>query len=98
MAIRWGIIGTSNISHDFVVAMNTLPRSEHSITSVASRNMARSEEFAKHFDIPKAYDSYVAIANDTDVGKSRDIRFPIKRRIDSEVVCHLSVGGSRIYT
>lgn len=69
MATRWGIIGTSNISHDFVVAINTLPQMEHLIVSVASRNITRSQEFAKQFEIPKAYDSYLCMANDTDVGK-----------------------------
>lgn len=70
MATRWGIIGTSNISHDFVVAMNTLPRTEHTVTAVASRDIARSQEFAKQFDIPKTYDSYLSLANDLEVGKT----------------------------
>lgn len=70
MATRWGIIGTSNISHDFVVAINTLPRTEHYVTSVSSRDITRSREFAKKFEIPKAYDSYLSMANDTEVGKN----------------------------
>lgn len=76
MATRWGIIGTSNISHDFVVAMNTLSRTEHLVTAVASKDMARSKEFAKQFDIPKSYDSYLSIANDTEVGKN-NVLIPI---------------------
>lgn len=70
MATRWGIIGTSNISHDFVVAINTLPQSEHIIIAVASRNIVRSQEFAKQFSISKVYDSYSSIANDTEIGKN----------------------------
>lgn len=69
MATRWGIIGTSNISHDFAVAMGTLSRTEHLITAVASKDKARSREFAEQFDIPKAYDSYSLVANDTEVGE-----------------------------
>lgn len=69
MATRWGIVGVSNISHDFVVAMYTLSRTEHSVTAVASRDMVRSQKFAEEFEIPKAYDSYLSIANDTEVGK-----------------------------
>lgn len=69
MATRWGIIGTSNISHDFIVSMNTLPRTEHLVTAVASRDIVRSQEFAKQFDIPNAYGSYLSLANDTEVGK-----------------------------
>lgn len=70
MATKWGIIGTSNISHDFVVAMNTLPQTEQFVTAVASKNITRSQEFAKQFGISKAYDSYLSIANDTEVGKN----------------------------
>jgi len=70
MATRWGLIGTSNISHDFAVAMDTLPRTEHLITAVASKDKARSQEFAKQFDIPNAYDSYSLMANDAEVGKT----------------------------
>jgi dihydrodiol dehydrogenase / D-xylose 1-dehydrogenase (NADP) len=69
MATRWGVIGTSNISHDFAVAMSTLPRTEHLITAVASKDKARSQEFAEQFDIPKAYDSYSLVATDTEVGE-----------------------------
>ncbi|XP_060849245.1 trans-1,2-dihydrobenzene-1,2-diol dehydrogenase-like [Rhopalosiphum padi] len=67
MATRWGVIGTSNISHDFAVAMSTLPRTEHLITAVASKDKARSQEFAEQFDIPKAYDSYSLVATDNEV-------------------------------
>jgi len=69
MATRWGVIGTSNISHDFAVAMSTLPRTEHLITAVASKDKARSQEFAEQFDIPKAYDSYSLVATDNEVGE-----------------------------
>lgn len=70
MATRWGIVGTSNISHDFVVAMNTLPRTEHLVLAVASTDINRSREFAKQFEIPKAYDSYLSVATDAEVGKN----------------------------
>lgn len=72
MATRWGIIGTSNISHDFVVAVNTLSRTEHLVTAVASRDTSRSQEFAEQFEIPKAYGSYLLMANDPEVGKIMD--------------------------
>lgn len=69
MATRWGILGTSNISHDFVIAINTLPQTEHIVRAVASRDITRSQEFAKKFEISKAYDSYLSIAKDDTVGK-----------------------------
>jgi len=70
MATRWGVLGTSNISHDFVVAINTLPQAEHIVRAVASRDITRSQKFAKQFKISKAYDSYLSVALDEGVGKN----------------------------
>lgn len=39
------------------------------ITAIASRSLERSQEFAKKHGIPKAYSSYVELANDPDVGE-----------------------------
>ncbi|KAL7870877.1 hypothetical protein SRHO_G00083740 [Serrasalmus rhombeus] len=41
MATRWGICGAGKISHDFSVAMKTLPAGEHQITAVAARSLLR---------------------------------------------------------
>ncbi|XP_050425192.1 trans-1,2-dihydrobenzene-1,2-diol dehydrogenase-like isoform X2 [Adelges cooleyi] len=47
--------------------MVTLPPTEHYAIAVASKDSLRSQEFAKQFGIPKAYDSYLAVAKDTEV-------------------------------
>lgn len=39
------------------------------ITAIASRSLERSQEFAKKHGIPKAYSSYVELANDPDIGE-----------------------------
>lgn len=39
------------------------------ITAIASRSLERSQEFAKKHGIPKAYSSYVELANNPDVGE-----------------------------
>jgi len=31
MATRWGICGAGNISHDFCVALKTLPHQDHQV-------------------------------------------------------------------
>lgn len=69
MATKWGILGTSNISYDFMVAINTLPQTEHLVTAIASRDITRSQEFARQFNISKAYNSYSLLASDKEVGK-----------------------------
>ncbi|XP_048473606.1 trans-1,2-dihydrobenzene-1,2-diol dehydrogenase [Rhincodon typus] len=67
MATRWGICGSGRISHDFMVALKTLPASEHQAVAVASRDSSRSREFAERHQIPKSYGSYRELAADPDV-------------------------------
>lgn len=67
MALKWGIISCGNISHDFTNAVNTLNKDEHQIVANAARSLSRAEEFAKRFDIPKSYGSYLELAQDPNV-------------------------------
>jgi len=67
MALKWGIASAGKISHDFAVALSTLPEDEHSIVAVAARDLKRAEEFAKTFEIPKSYDSYEKLAKDPEI-------------------------------
>ncbi|XP_015274030.1 PREDICTED: trans-1,2-dihydrobenzene-1,2-diol dehydrogenase-like [Gekko japonicus] len=67
MAIRWGICSAGKISHDFLVALKTLPPEDHQAVAIASRDLARSQEYAKKHDIPRAYGSYEELARDPDV-------------------------------
>ncbi|XP_060705165.1 trans-1,2-dihydrobenzene-1,2-diol dehydrogenase-like [Hemiscyllium ocellatum] len=67
MATRWGICGAGKISHDFMVALKTLPASEHQVAAVASRDSSRAREFAERHEIPKSYGSYRELAADPDV-------------------------------
>ncbi|KAK9542463.1 hypothetical protein VZT92_000324 [Zoarces viviparus] len=79
MATRWGLCGVGKISRDFSVPMKTLPpgtlpNQAHYVFTVrqtaviASRSLERAKEFAKRHGIPKAYGSYVELANDLDIG------------------------------
>uniref|UniRef100_A0A673BWJ0 Trans-1,2-dihydrobenzene-1,2-diol dehydrogenase n=1 Tax=Sphaeramia orbicularis TaxID=375764 RepID=A0A673BWJ0_9TELE len=67
MATRWGLCGAGKISHDFSIAMKTLPPGDHQIAVIASRSLERATEFAKKHGIPKAYGSYEELANDPDI-------------------------------
>ncbi|NXU94904.1 DHDH dehydrogenase, partial [Xiphorhynchus elegans] len=64
---RWGICGAGKISHDFVVALKTLPRSDHEVVAVAARDLGRAQEFARRFGIPRAYGSYSELAQDSEL-------------------------------
>jgi len=63
--IRWGIVSTGHISRRFAGALQLLPEAE--IHAVASRNISSAEKFAEEFDIPNAYGSYSAMAEESDV-------------------------------
>ncbi|KAM9826712.1 trans-1,2-dihydrobenzene-1,2-diol dehydrogenase-like isoform 1-T1 [Syngnathus typhle] len=63
MATRWGLCGAGKISHDFSVALRTLPPQDHQIIAVASRSLERAQDFAKRHGILEAYGSYEELAN-----------------------------------
>uniref|UniRef100_A0A8C3AKZ8 Dihydrodiol dehydrogenase, tandem duplicate 1 n=1 Tax=Cyclopterus lumpus TaxID=8103 RepID=A0A8C3AKZ8_CYCLU len=68
MATRWGLYGAGKISHDFSVAMKTLPPGDHQVLWIASRSWERAKEFAKRPGIPKAYGSCVELASNPYIG------------------------------
>ncbi|XP_063069491.1 trans-1,2-dihydrobenzene-1,2-diol dehydrogenase-like [Engraulis encrasicolus] len=67
MATRWGICSAGKISHDFVVALKTLPASEHQVVAVAARDIIQSQNFAKKHGIPRVYGSYEELAKDPEI-------------------------------
>lgn len=54
--IRWGIVGTGNISNQFVQGLKTLD--DVILQAVASRSMDKAQEFADKHDFHTAYGSY----------------------------------------
>lgn len=67
MALRWGMAAAGNISHDFANALTTLSKDEQQVVAVAARDLSRAQQFAKRFDIPKAYGNYLSLAEDPNV-------------------------------
>lgn len=67
MELKWGIAAAGRISHDFVNALSTLSEGDHKVVAVAARELGRAKEFAKKFDIAKAYGSYLELAQDQNV-------------------------------
>lgn len=70
MALRWGIVSAGKISHDFVNALNTLPKEDHSIVAVAARSLDSAQDFAKLHGISRSYAGYAALAKDPEIGNS----------------------------
>ncbi len=64
-SIRWGILGTGNIAHQF--AQGLADAHDVSLVAVGSRSGETADAFADEFDIPRSHASYEALAADPDV-------------------------------
>jgi predicted dehydrogenase len=62
---KWGIIGTGGIARAF--ATDIAHVSDHVIAAVGSRNLETAENFVKSIPGAKAYGSYEALINDSDI-------------------------------
>ncbi len=63
--IKWGIVGPGIIAHEFAHDFAFARYGE--LYAVASRSLERADQFAKKYDIPKAYGSYQELYNDPEV-------------------------------
>lgn len=65
--LKWGIAAAGKISSDFANSLTAFS-SDHQVVAIATRlDLARAQEFAKKFGIPKAYAGYAHLARDPDV-------------------------------
>jgi dihydrodiol dehydrogenase / D-xylose 1-dehydrogenase (NADP) len=68
-ALRWGILSAGKISHDFVLALSTLPRSEQEVVAVGARDLRSAQAFANEQGIPiKAFGSYEEVIGLAEIG------------------------------
>ncbi len=63
--IRWGILGTGNIAHQFARGLATTDAAE--LVAVGSRTAEAAGKFADEFGVPHRHASYEALADDPDV-------------------------------
>lgn len=63
--VRWGILSTGNIAHEFLEGLAGLPATK--VTAVGSRSLEKANTFADKFGIPNRHGSYEALAHDPDV-------------------------------
>jgi len=64
-AIRWGILGTGYIAHQFAEGLSALADAQ--IAAVGSRKPESASEFAEHFGISRSYGSYQELVQDPEV-------------------------------
>ena len=64
-AVRWGIVSTANINRLVIPGARTSEKVD--LIAVASRDRQRADEYAKKWDIERAYGSYEALLDDPDI-------------------------------
>ncbi|KAL7454693.1 hypothetical protein ACHAWC_006309 [Mediolabrus comicus] len=68
--LRWGILATGKVAHDFTQVLKFLRgirNSQHDIVAVGSRTIDRAQSFARLHNIPMAYGSYQELCHDPNV-------------------------------
>jgi len=63
--LNWGLLSTARINRALIPVLKSSPRSR--LTTVASRNLATAEEYAREWEIPRAHGSYEALLEDPEV-------------------------------
>ncbi len=63
--VRWGILSTARINRLVIPAARASEKLE--LVGVASREQARAEEYARQWEIPRAYGSYEALLADDQI-------------------------------
>jgi predicted dehydrogenase len=64
-AVKWGILSTGNINRKVIPGAHA--SSKVDLVSVASRDQARADEYAKTWEIPRAFGSYEALLADPEI-------------------------------
>jgi len=64
-AVKWGIVSTAEINRLVIPGAHASPKVD--LVGVASRDLARAEEYARKWEIPRAYGSYEALLDDPEI-------------------------------
>ena len=66
--LKWGILGAGRISHDFLLALATLPCEKHQVVAVGDNISPKaSQELAQTHSIPRWYGSHQEVLKDEEV-------------------------------
>src|SRR5436190_14054722 len=63
--IRWGILGTGKIAHQFAAALRRLPGAH--LFATGSRSAESGARFADEFGISRRYGSYSELVSDSEI-------------------------------
>lgn len=62
--LQWGIVGLGGIAHSFA---ENFDQTTSKLTACASRTLEKAKEFARQYNLPKAYGSYEELLADDDI-------------------------------
>lgn len=62
--LKWGILATGGIARTFIA---DLQRTGMEVVAVGSRSQDSADAFARQFDVPRAYGTYLDLVSDPDV-------------------------------
>jgi D-xylose 1-dehydrogenase (NADP+, D-xylono-1,5-lactone-forming) len=63
--VKWGILSTADINRKVIPGLRASEKAE--LVAVASRDQSRADEYAREWEIERAYGSYAALLEDADV-------------------------------
>lgn len=63
--LRWGILGTARINRRIIPALKASRRNQ--LIAIASRSLENSRQFARQWNIPRAYGSYDLLLEDSSI-------------------------------
>lgn len=63
--LRWGLLSTARINRRLIPAIRAARG--HSLSAVASRDLERAEQYARQWQIPRAYGSYEELLADPEI-------------------------------
>lgn len=90
--LRWGIMSTANIGK-----RSTIPGIQESerneVIAVASRSLDQAQAFAKELGIPKAYGSYEALLNDSEIDA---VYIPLPNHLHKEWTIKAAKAGKHV--
>jgi predicted dehydrogenase len=64
-AVKWGILSTADINRKVIPGAHASEKAE--LVAVASRDLTRAEQYAREWELERAYGSYEALLEDADV-------------------------------
>jgi D-xylose 1-dehydrogenase (NADP+, D-xylono-1,5-lactone-forming) len=65
VAVKWGILSTADINRKLIPGAKASPKVD--LVAVASRDRSRAEEFARTWEIERAYGSYEVLLGDPEI-------------------------------